>query len=386
MNPPAGALFATDDPVRTLRAATGCEEIEDAVAWLAEDRRLRPSVSRQRLIGTLTSLDREIPRRDEALQRLVRKVATSELDTAAILFGLTSVTHPRLLRQAIDELARQSPTKTLVGMTPYSVLHAQHANRLVMETLCSLAGLTYRDAQERVGVSLPGSPEGDWSLESVRAVFELASSIIAGHQRDPIDLPGAAPMRPVEHMFAGADGPGGWERLEAYRTGGVPLEVLVAQRQVGGSWVTHRSATSTAPAHALADRLAEELEARGLDYVRASSVGGDASSRDIEKRVGGSRSIGMVVLTPGGRPQAVIAFSVARDGGTARKNAGRLKDLTSARVPVALVLAGPGWKDRNETAELARAFGGGLYTDHDLVTLAEDLAELQKSEPDRRGG
>lgn len=376
MSVPEKVLFAIDDPAEVLVMATRCQDVGDAVAWLAEGRLLQPDVSRQQAIAALATLDDGVPGRDDALRRLVRSVATSDLDTAAVLFGLDGITRPDVYRRALDELARQSPTKTLDGMTPFSVLHAQQANPHAMVTLCALASLSYRDAQDRVSANLPGAPDGEWTLETVRAILDLVDAVIDGDGAVDVDLPGAAAMRPIEHMFVSKDAPQGWERIESFRSEGVPLEMLLAQREVGGSWVTHRSSTSTVPARALADRLCQELDGRGLLYVRARSVGGEVSSSEISTLVGGSRSVGLVVLGPDSSPRAAIAFSVARDGGTARKNAGRLKDLAATSVPVAFVLAGPGWKDRNETAELARAFGGGLYTDQDLDTLAKDLANL----------
>ena len=56
-----------------------------------------------------------------------------------------------------------------------------------------------------------------------------------------------------------------------------------------------------------------------------------------------------------------MIFSSARDGGTASKNAGRLRAMKRAPgLPVAVVVAVPGWTVRNETADLAADFGGYL--------------------------
>jgi hypothetical protein len=85
----------------------------------------------------------------------------------------------------------------------------------------------------------------------------------------------------------------------------------------------------------------------------------------------------VVALSRTGTALFGVAFSIARDGGTARKNAGRLQTMVErALVPVAVVVAGPGWSLRNETAEMAAAFAGRVYSDRTICLLAQAIHDL----------
>jgi hypothetical protein len=76
-------------------------------------------------------------------------------------------------------------------------------------------------------------------------------------------------------------------------------------------------------------------------------------------------------------PVCGVIFATARDGGTARTSAGRtLPAAEAVRIPVALVLSGPGWAERNETAALATAFDGRIFSERYLDRLATEIERL----------
>ena len=171
-------------------------------------------------------------------------------------------------------------------------------------------------------------------------------------------------------------GVSGWDAVEALWVGGVPYEVLLTQRAVGGAWLAHRNRTSTKLAPLLADRLCQELQARHISFQRSTSLGGSMKSSAMRRLSGCDNQLGLVAIHSD-RPEPAfgVIFSSARDGGTASKNAGRLRAMKRAPgLPVAVVVAGPGWTVRNETADLAADFGGYLYSERSIVQLADDMA------------
>jgi hypothetical protein len=48
-------------------------------------------------------------------------------------------------------------------------------------------------------------------------------------------------------------------------------------------------------------------------------------------------------------------------------------------VTTAVVLSGKGWAARNETAELASAFGGRLYSDRGISALVRDIVSTVRT-------
>ena len=77
-----------------------------------------------------------------------------------------------------------------------------------------------------------------------------------------------------------------------------------------------------------------------------------------------------MVVSSRGEPRLAIAVSVARDGGTARKNGGRLKTLPSQfDAPAAVLLIGHGWAERGESLELIQAFAGRVFTERSIDAL-----------------
>jgi hypothetical protein len=189
-------------------------------------------------------------------------------------------------------------------------------------------------------------------------------------------LPGTIPTRALDLMptVVGAVAPGGWATIEARVSVGVPYEVLLAQRAAGGTWLAHRNATSGLLSHRIADQLCEALDEVGIDYRRSTSVGGSTPPGEIQAMTNSDKQVGLVVRDKGGRAAYAIAFASARDSGTARKSVASLSAMKRDRkVPMAAVLSGPGWSHRNETADLAVAFDGRLFSDTALPVLIEDI-------------
>src|SRR5205085_821130 len=77
------------------------------------------------------------------------------------------VTRPGVYRAALDSVAARSPSHTLADVSLAAVHAAQQDDPNVMEVLCSLAGLSYRDLRERTRVALPTNPTGTWRYEQL---------------------------------------------------------------------------------------------------------------------------------------------------------------------------------------------------------------------------
>ncbi|MFL5350687.1 MAG: hypothetical protein ACJ8AT_38440 [Hyalangium sp.] len=355
------------NPEEVLRQATSRGDAQDAVGWIADGHPLVAGHAPQEVLRALLSLDPPPPRCDNAIARLAREVATSSLDTAQILFGLDQLPSPSSWRATLDVLARKAPGGNLGNLEPNSVLAAQREAPMTIEVLCAIAGLSWRDLKDRLGKDIPAKPSSRWTLAQISLAWEVINTIIRGQEQT--DIPGAGPARPIELL----DEPG-WERVEKLRREGVPYELLLLQRQVGSAWLVHRNATSNLVLSSLAARICSALKACGLEYRLSTRLGGDIRPIEVKRLAGGAGEIGLVVLDGQKQPRYAIAVSVARDGGTARKNIGRLRRApTQTQLPCAILVAGPGWKDRNETTELIQAFQGRLYNDSSITALVDDI-------------
>lgn len=365
------ALTDVDFLLRATRRAT----IDDALTWIGDDHTLERDTDLHRLLRAVVSSGKGRPEQTRALRQLARVVAASELDSAAVLFGADGIVPASHFRNTLAELASVCPTKTLAGITAGAVLAAQRSDPFTIEALCAVAGLSYKELTERVA-ELPANAAGPFGPSQVRRAFQAIDAVVRG--ATATDWPGAVAARPVELMPRVGLGRDGWDAVEALRVGGVPYDVLLAQRAAGGSWLAHRNRTSAKLGLLLADRLCQELRARGLDFRRSNSVGGEVMSSAICKLTGCDRQLGLVVLHPKlDVPAFGVIFSSARDGGTASKNAGRLRTMKRAPgLRIAVVVAGPGWAARNETADLALAFGGYLYSERSISELANDILDV----------
>lgn len=379
-------MSATGAEALLLRV-TGRAQIVDALEWLAEGRALASPQPTHVLLEALTELagDGSQSRRADlagrALRAYARPALRSQLDPSVELLLVDTITSPSSYRAALNEVARHTTSGTLRDITVAALRAGQQIDPHVMETLCAVAGLTYRDLKDRVGqTKLPGDPQGTWTQAQAEAAFKVIDAIVRGTVS--ASSPAATAARPVELLMGRKNGPSGWAAVEELRSQGVPYELLLTQRVVGSAWGAHRNATAGKVQDSVATKLAALLEAREVPHRRLRR---DGASRALLDELGLSGD-GETDAAEGGRAGQVaflvgaadewslaITVSVARDGGTANKSVGKLLGLPSLlSVPVAAVLVGPGWADRNETVELVRALRGRVFSDATL----EDLADL----------
>ena len=356
---------------RVLLEATGCSSTAEALAWLADDHPIARGADLHALLQAVIMHSGQNEEHTRAVRRLARMVASSDLDSATILFEHETIVPALQFRETLGRLAARCPDGTLSHITASALIAAQRDDAFTLEALCVVAGLSYKELTDRVE-DLPSSPSGSFGPSQLRRAFVALDAIVQG--TTTTDLPGAVPARPLELMAGIGLGKLGWTAVEKLRVGGVPYEVLLAQRAAGGSWLAHRNRTSSKLAPLVADRLCQELDLRQVAYRRSTGVGGDTSPTDIGALSGCDNQLGLVVLDPAGHAIFGVIFSTARDSGTASKSASRLRAMKRApNLPIAVVVAGPGWAARNETADLARDFDGRLYSERALVQLADEI-------------
>lgn len=356
-----------------LIAATGRGSDAAAIEWIADGHPIDPGVPGQELLSSLVPYVGANDRVEDAIRRIARVESESWIDTASVLFGLESVTPASAIAAALDAVAVKCDGESIENITPKAVAAAQRQNPLVMETLCSVAGLSYSELSARVE-GLPSDPRGRWSPSQTHAAFTLIDELVRGQVVDR--LPGTAPARALEFFPRLGLGRDGWSLVEELRRGGVPYEVLLAQRVVGGAWLAHRNRTSSRFAPLVADSLCEFLDNRAIDFLRSTRIGGEDAPSKVGKASGCDKQVGLLALDFGGRPAVGVIFSVARDGGTASKNASRLRSMERpGDLPIAVVVIGPGWAQRNETADLAIDFAGRIYSDQSIADLADFIED-----------
>jgi hypothetical protein len=306
---------------------------------------------------------------------LARQLSRSDLDSAAVLFRTDLITQPARFRAALERLAAHSPERRLARVNASALIAAQREDAFTIETLCAVAGLSYGDLNERVA-DLPAAPGMSWAASQLRAAFSLIDDIVNARVSPP--LPDTVPTGPLELMPGlGFHQGSGWGAIEAQLDGGVPYEVLLAQRAAGGTWLAHRNATSGLLNHQVAHLLAAQLDDREVTYHLSTLVGGAIPPSTIQRLASSDKQIGLVSVDQAGRAVAAVVFASARDSGTASKSAARLRAMRrDPDLPVALVLTGRGWSARNETAELAIDFGGRVYSELSLDALANEIARL----------
>lgn len=361
---------------RILLAATGRGTIAHALGWIAEGHALDDAVPLHAVVEAVLAAEHAGANARDAVVAISQRATRSRLDPATMLFDQELMPSARALREALDVLASKCSSGSLSSISATAVRNAQHAHSGVMETLCVLAGVTFDELGDRMPeIALPGDVRGAWNTAQLNRAFAEIDSIVRGTTTSA--AADAMPSRPVElvERVAGADAAGGWQRIEALRTGGVPYEILLAQRVVGSAWGQHRNRTSKRPTRAVALDLRERVRARGFDVLLVSGYGGHTSQADVNELVGGSGDIGLVVRTAGDyRPFYAVTFTLAKDGGSARKSGGTKIKMARPRVPVAIVALGPGWAQRRETADLVRSFEGAIFTELTLDALVDRIA------------
>ena len=374
---------APDSIEARLLEATRRSTLDEALSWIGDGYALIGD--EQQVLRNLAALP-DTPERRRASQTLTRRLSTSNVDSAAVLFRLDTVAPASDFRAALDHLASVCRDGTLRTTDAKAVLAAQRDESFTMQALCAVAGLSYSDLQERAA-GLPADPKGPWEPSQIKAAFAVIDAVVTGAVES--GLSGAVAMQPFDLIgkLAGQPPESGWSRVEAQRSGGVPYEVLLGQRVAGGAWLAHRNTTSGLLNHPIAQSLCDALDERGISYLRASSVGGSEPLSRLQTMTGADAQIGVLALDSEGAPAYAVAFSSARDSGTASKNANRLRNMArNPELPMAVVVAGPGWSARNETADLAMAFGGRLFSDHAIDYLAIDIEEVISAERGTQAG
>jgi hypothetical protein len=348
--------------------------LADAVAWIGEGHPLTAGTQLSALLQALLMKGGRSRTAEAAVRRAVHDASESDFDSASIILAPEWLPSLEEFRRVLETLARRCRDGTLRSVDAQAVLAAQREQARTIETLCLIAGLTYRDLRERAE-GVPTASEGPWDRESVARGFTVIDSIVRGNVETEVE--GALPMRPIELLLPLGHSTG-WDDVQRFFEEGVPYETLLAQRAVGTAWGGHRNRTSSRVNFSIAVALAAELDRRGVDYLLSTAVGGDAQPGAIAELAGGSRTLGLVALSRKRLPVLAVAFSSARDGGTARANIGGLLMAGEARTPVAAVLTGPGFAQRGETVQLARALGGRIYAASSLGALADDIAEMAR--------
>jgi hypothetical protein len=328
------------------------------LAWLAEDHPMPPATEWVSLTRALVELEVSGDAGDRALRRAVRETAGSGVDTSRVLFDPDNLPRPAEYEQAIEELLKRTDDRSFSGLTARGVLRAHYANHLCIAALCLAAGVSPADAQSWFGVS-----DNNWKQDQVEQLLEYLNDLVSGKIESPVKLSIAA--RGIEYIPRA----GGWAVADGLRTDGVPYGMFLAQRAGGGVWLNHKNETSRFPNIVAAQLLCDALESSDIDYRRSSTVGGTSKPSDLQRLTGiRNKRVGVAVLQAG-KAVLAVAFSSARDGGTARANGDGLLQMQLSGLPLALVLTGPGWADRWETDRLARRFQGLVFTEETLARL-----------------
>jgi len=361
-----------------LLSVTDQTSIDDALEWIADGFPLELDADVRAVIRSVMAVSGDELLKQKAIRSLVRRISVSELDSAKILFDVDELLDPDDVRMSLLRLATLCQSGGLDSLSAREVVSAQRVDPSTIEVLCTVAAITYKELTERVH-DLPSSAHGPFSPSQIRNAFAELDRIISGSAVTA--LPGAVPARPLELMNESAVVSQGWRKVEEYRSNGVPYEVLLAQRESGGAWLAHRNRTSGRLAPLLAERLCREIDYLGLAYLRSSIVGGTLSPLVVAKESGCDQQVSMIVLDRHKSPAFGIIFSTARDGGTARANASRLRKVhQSGRFPIAILIAGPGWSKRLDTADLAVAFSGRIYTENAISDLVKEIVQHVQGE------
>lgn len=358
-------------PEEVILRATGRRELTDALAWIAEGHSLLSAVNPSHLLRAVSQIAADYPGRNAAIRRLARLVTASSFDSSSVVLRQELIEPLDTYRKVLDLLAWKSPTKTLAGMSPSVFGASQRENPKTVEVLCAVAGLSYRELNERCQ-TIPSNPASPWAASSIEEAFGAIEAALFG--KGGSSSQGAVSAQPVEFVL-GAN-VASWETVEQMRRGGVTYETLLAQRAVGSAWGAHRNRTSGDVTQEIVGEVCSKLDNRKLSYWRSKAIGGSVSKERIRELVGGAGQIGVVLIDSSERPAYGVAFSTASNGATARKNVGRLVIAAAeSQVPLAVVAIGRGWPERNETGDLAAALSGRLFGDTSLDLLVEDMEQ-----------
>lgn len=379
----------SQEQLALLVEATPLSNLNDAMTWIAERRPITGGITHGLLVALVHAADAAVPNAEAALRAVSRKVLHSTLDTSADLVLTETVVAPGIYQEALAEVARRTSTGSLDAITPQAMGAAQASNKLVVESLALVAGLSWRDLRDRAstrGTSLPGRSTGPWKSSQIRCAFDIIDEIVRGEVLP--QLVGAVGARPLELLLEGART---WAAVDALYREGVSYGTLLAQRDVGSAWSAHRNRTNSEVSRIVIANVLAALSSAGVSYW--SVEGTESVPREFladQAVKAGQKAPGqlsVVTKDADGNPAYAVLVAVARDGGTARKTAATFLDLPrSLALPGALVLVGTGWADRSESDKLVREYGGRIYTEHTLLELAALAAEMSATsetiEPD----
>jgi hypothetical protein len=363
-----------------LVEVTGRADLGDALLWIAEERSLLDVLPNKLLTALVAAVDCGLPSAEAALRVAARSALNSTLDTSADLLLTEDVVPPHRYQQALADVAGRSHNGTLVTISAESVGAAQAENRLVIETLALVAGLSWRDLRDRSEahkVSLPSQSSGPWKSSQIQSVFGIIDELVRGKVQPQLEEAVAA--RPLELLLPDLCG---WEAVEVFRTRGVSYGTLLAQRDVGSAWSAHRNRTNKEISKLMVRRLLQTLQAAGVNYWSTegqSPVSPAFLSSKAIKQGKTHGQVSVVTCAADGSPRYAVLTAVARDGGTTRKSAAailKLRDVLA--LPGAAVLVGTGWARRGESDDLVRAFEGRVYTEHSLPAFAAVAAGLSQ--------
>lgn len=368
-----------------LVSATGRSEVKDALNWIAERRPLLVGIPTNALLTALVAaVDADLPEALPALREASRAALSSTLDTSADLLSTDTIMPPYRYDQALSDAAACTPTGSLESLDADTVGAAQAANPSVMVTLALVAGLSWRDLQDRArarGVPLPGEPTGQWRRGQTQVAFDVIDEVVTGRVKP--QLVEAVASRPIELLLS-LHGEG-WAAVERARAERISYGTLLAQRDVGSAWSAHRNRTNNEISRVMVKRVLTMLNAAGVNHWSTDGSNAVPSKFLAAKAVKKGKPLGqlsVVTRNAMGDPRYAVLIAVARDGGTARKSAATVLKLPAHLVlPGVAVLVGMGWSARGESDDLVRAFEGRVYTEHTLPQLAAMAADLS-DQPD----
>lgn len=344
--------------------ATGRSQLVDAIAWIAEGHPMPADTKWTQVLRALVEEGGESVDPD-ALRRVTREVACSDLDTARLVFDPDEIPSAEEFAGAVEALLSRSSDGSFGGLTARGVVRAQRAEPLAIEALCLAAGVSEADARGWFGDS------GEWREPQVADLLAYLNQLVAGKIESPI--PHTASARALELMGDA----NGWETVDDLHANGVPYGLLLAQRAVGGVWLANKNRRSSRPNQIAAEEVCAGLLERGINFKRATTAGGEVRQRDIQELSGiADKRVGVVVVDSKGAPTFAITFSAARDGGTARANGDGLLQIPRTVLPHALVLTGVGWASRHETDRLALRFDGCLFSDRSIKDLVVAIEQV----------
>jgi len=170
----------------------------------------------------------------------------------------------------------------------------------------------------------------------------------------------------------------GWASVRYYAEHGVPLSMLLHQRQYGGAFRQLIDATSTQRGDILEDPVEDLFVENGIPFIRT----GSHNQAEIETRFGITvrPAPDFVVFDHNDALRALLECKGASDGGTARDKASRFRSLRAEAnrvggVPVFAVLGGVGWRRTQDAL-------GPVIRDTDGRTFtAATLSEMIETEP-----